>query len=49
MEVGKRFGGRFPASTEVIIESLSLESIHIHNVHCILRTTLEEILDAISK
>ena len=49
MEVGKRFGGRFPASTEVIIESLSLESIHIHNVHCTLRTTLKEILDAVSK
>lgn len=48
-EAGKRFGGKLPASTEVIIESLSLESIHIHNVRCILRTTLKEILEAISK
>lgn len=31
-ETGKRFGRKLPASTEVIIESLSLESIHIHNV-----------------
>jgi len=48
-EVGKRFGGKLPASTEVIIESLSLESIHIHDVRCILKTTLSEILDAISR
>jgi GTP cyclohydrolase-4 len=48
-EAGKRFGRKLPASTEVIIESLSLESIHIHNVRCTLRTTLKEIFDAISK
>ncbi len=46
-EVGKKFVRKLPASTEVFIESLSLESIHAHDVHCILRTTLGEILDAI--
>lgn len=48
-EVGKRFVRKLPASTEVTVESLSFESIHIHDVRCTLRTTLGEILDAISK
>jgi GTP cyclohydrolase FolE2 len=48
-EVGKRFVRKLPDATEVIIESLSLESIHTHNVRCILRTTLKKILDAISR
>ena len=48
-EVGKRFGSKLPDATEVIIESLSLESIHTHNVRCALKTTLKGILDAISK
>jgi GTP cyclohydrolase FolE2 len=46
-EVGKRFDGKLPDATEVIIESLSLESIHNHNVRCNLRTTLQGILDAV--
>ncbi|MBW1670504.1 MAG: GTP cyclohydrolase I FolE2 [Deltaproteobacteria bacterium] len=48
-EVGKRFDGKLPDATEVIVESLSFESIHTHNVRCILKTTLKEILDAIYK
>jgi len=46
-EVGKRFVRKLPASTEVFIESLSLESIHAHDVRCTLRTTLDEILSAL--
>jgi len=41
--VGLCFRGRLPPQTEVIIESLSLESIHIHDVCCRLSTTLENI------
>lgn len=48
-ELGKRFEGKLPDATEVAVESLSLESIHTHNVCCILRTTLGEILDAVSR
>jgi len=43
-EVGVQFGGRLPAATRVIIKSLSLESIHIHDVTCRLDTSLKEIL-----
>jgi GTP cyclohydrolase-4 len=43
-EVGKTFAGRLPAATRVIIKSLSLESIHIHDVTCKLDTSLQEIL-----
>ena len=43
-EVGRKFGGRLPAATRVIIKSLSLESIHIHDVTCKLDTSLQEIL-----
>lgn len=42
--VGRSFGDYLPISTRVIIKSLSLESIHIHNVRCGLETSLEEIL-----
>jgi len=38
-----RFGGELPPETGVEIESLSLESIHIHDVRCRLETTLGEI------
>ncbi|MBI5557809.1 MAG: GTP cyclohydrolase I FolE2 [Deltaproteobacteria bacterium] len=38
--VGRRFHNILPDSTGVIIESLSLESIHIHDVCCRLQTTL---------
>ncbi len=41
--VGCRFSHNLAASTKVFIESLSLESIHIHDVHCRLQTTLGEI------
>ncbi|OPL17395.1 MAG: hypothetical protein AVO38_01500 [delta proteobacterium ML8_D] len=47
-EVGKRFRGKLPETTEIIVESLSLESIHTHNVRCRLQTTLKGILEAIS-
>jgi GTP cyclohydrolase IV len=40
----KRFGGVLPPETLVVIESLSLESIHIHDVCCRLETTLGEIV-----
>lgn len=42
-EVGVRFGAALPAGTKVLIESRSLESIHIHDVCCTLKTTLGEI------
>ncbi|MFZ5765479.1 MAG: GTP cyclohydrolase, FolE2/MptA family [Thermodesulfobacteriota bacterium] len=38
--VARRFSSGLPAATGVIIESLSLESIHIHNVCCRLSTNL---------
>lgn len=41
---GLQFGRILPESTRVIIESLSFESIHIHDVQCRLDTTLREIL-----
>ncbi|MBU0965494.1 MAG: GTP cyclohydrolase I FolE2 [Proteobacteria bacterium] len=39
-EVGHMFGALLPGGTGVIIESLSLESIHIHDVCCRLETSL---------
>lgn len=42
--VGIRFGAALPAATPVIIESLSLESIHIHDVCCRLATDLGTII-----
>ena len=41
---GERFGRVMPPETLVVIESLSLESIHIHDVCCRLETTLAEIV-----
>lgn len=41
---GERFGKVLPLETVVVIESLSLESIHIHDVCCRLETTLAEIV-----
>jgi len=43
-EVGKRLKDKLPPASEITIESLSLESIHIHDVRCTLRTTLGDIL-----
>ena len=45
-EAGRMFGDLFKPSTQVIIESASLESIHIHDVSCRLETTLAEVLVA---
>ena len=42
---GERFGRALPPKTLVVIESLSLESIHIHDVCCRLETTLAEIVN----
>lgn len=42
---GERFGKVLPPETVVVIESLSLESIHIHDVCCRLETTLAEIVN----
>jgi len=42
---GERFGRVLPPETLVVIESLSLESIHIHDVCCRLETTLAEIVN----
>ncbi len=41
--VGLQFKGELPENTGVLIESLSLESIHIHDVCCRLDTTLGKI------
>ncbi|MFA7383092.1 MAG: GTP cyclohydrolase, FolE2/MptA family [Desulfurivibrionaceae bacterium] len=42
---GERFAGILPPETLVVIESLSLESIHIHDVCCRLETSLAEIVN----
>ncbi len=42
-QVAVNFGSVLPGKSRVIIESLSLESIHIHDVNCRLVTTLDEI------
>jgi len=44
-QAGERFGKVLPPETLVVIESLSLESIHIHDVCCRLETTLAEIVN----
>jgi len=41
---GRCFGNHLPSATEVVVEALSLESIHIHDVRCRLATTLGAIL-----
>lgn len=46
-EIGARLVASLPAHTEIFIESRSLESIHIHDVRCTLKTTLGEIADAL--
>jgi len=47
-QVGRSFGGRLPPSSLVVIESLSLESIHTHDVRCTVRTTLGNILSVLA-
>lgn len=44
--VGMMFAHRLPASTSVLIESLSLESIHIHDVRCKVQTSLGAIRES---
>ncbi len=50
-EVAKRagiyFGKRLSASTRLRISSLSMESIHIHDVRCELDTTMGHVLDVL--
>ncbi|MGQ9499168.1 MAG: GTP cyclohydrolase, FolE2/MptA family [Dissulfurimicrobium sp.] len=46
-EVYVSFVALLPPQTEILIESRSLESIHIHDVCCTLKTTLGEIAHAI--
>ena len=41
---GEKFRVLLPPSTRIHVHSLSLESIHIHDVECYLDTSLEEIL-----
>ncbi|MCX5876021.1 MAG: GTP cyclohydrolase, FolE2/MptA family [Deltaproteobacteria bacterium] len=43
-QAGERFGKILPPEILVVIDSLSLESIHIHDVCCRLETTLAEIV-----
>ncbi len=42
--VGKNLGDKLPAASKVSIQSLSFESIHIHDVTCRLQTTMGEIM-----
>ncbi len=46
-EAGRMFQSKLPNKTGVVIESLSLESIHIHDVCCRLETTLGAICDCL--
>jgi GTP cyclohydrolase FolE2 len=48
-EAGRRFGHKLPGSSRITIDSLSMESIHIHNVSCRLETTLGEIVTILKK
>ncbi len=43
-EVGRQLGAILPETSRVIIDSLSLESIHIHDVCCRLETTMGAII-----
>lgn len=45
-EAGRMFGDLLQPATKIIIETESLESIHIHDVSCRLETTLSEVLAA---
>lgn len=47
--VGAAFRGVLPETTEVRIEALSLESIHIHDVRCRLEITLGQITDQLGQ
>ena len=47
--VGKKFFASLPGASEVTIETLSFESIHIHDVHCRIHTTLGVIKKSIKK
>jgi len=48
-EVGKRFYDLLPSDTSIIIDSLSLESIHSRDVRCKLKTNLGEICSILEK
>ena len=41
---GEKFRNTLPPETEILIKTLSLESIHIHDVECSLHTRLADIL-----
>jgi GTP cyclohydrolase FolE2 len=41
---GEKFQDALPPDTQILVHSLSLESIHIHDVECFLETSLGEIL-----
>lgn len=43
---GAKFRNTLPPETEILITTLSLESIHIHDVECSMQTSLAEILKA---
>ena len=43
---GAKFRNTLPPETEILITTLSLESIHIHDVECSMQTSLAEILEA---
>ncbi len=46
---GRRFGSLVPESCRIIIESTSLESIHIHDVNCRLETSMGGILELLKQ
>ncbi len=46
LNTARKFTSCLPSASEIFIEALSFESIHIHDVHCRLRTTLGEIASA---
>jgi GTP cyclohydrolase FolE2 len=41
---GEKFKNALPPDTQILVHSLSLESIHIHDVECFLETSLGDIL-----
>ena len=43
LQTGKRLGNILPADSRIRVESISMESIHLHNVKCAVNCTLEEI------
>ena len=45
--LGEALFDRIPRDSRIRIETLSLESIHIHNVKCRLNTRLKDIIDAL--